>query len=118
MLERRKHGRMRSYLGGRISYGNGSCVVNCLVRNYAEEGALLDLSSTGTMPSDFDLDIVRKDVRVHARMAWRTADRMGVRFVAATEAAPIPFGVGRRLRELESANDALRRRLGQLGAYE
>jgi hypothetical protein len=108
---------MRSYLGGRISYGNGSCVVDCLVRNYSEEGVLLDLSNIATMPSSFDLDIVRKDVRMHAQMVWRTVDRMGVRFVA-PEDAPIPFGLGRRIRQLEGANDALRRRLGQLGASE
>jgi hypothetical protein len=117
MLERRKHARMRSYLGGKISYGSGSCVMNCLVRNFGEEGALLDLSNTGAMPSEFDLDIVRKDARMHARMVWRTAERMGVRFVA-PEDAPIPFGLGRRIRQLEGANDALRRRLSQLGGSE
>jgi len=114
MNERRRSARLRSYLGGRISYGNGCCVTECLVRNYSEDGALLDLTNTEAMPSEFQVDVPCKDVQVQARMIWRTERRMGIAF-AEPEHVVLPLGLARRMRTLEQTNDDLRRRLNELG---
>jgi hypothetical protein len=114
MHERRRSARVRSYLGGRISYGNGCCVTECLLRNYSAGGALLDLSSTEAMPSDFALQVAAKDAEVQAHMVWRTEQRMGIAF-SAPGAVVLPFALARRLRALEETNEALRQRLGEGG---
>lgn len=112
MHERRRSARVRSYLGGRISYGNGCCVTECLLRNYSASGAMLDLSSTESMPSDFALQVAAKDAQVQARMVWCTERRMGIAFSAAGGVV-LPFALARRLRALEETNAALRQRLGE-----
>lgn len=117
MNERRKNARMRSYLGGRVTFGDGCCVTACVVRNYSEGGALLDLTNAATMPSEFDLDIVAKDWQLPVRMVWRTKARMGVAF-GVSKPRIVPIDMARRMRALEQTNESLRRRLSELGGVE
>jgi hypothetical protein len=100
-----------------MAFGHGCCVMTCVIRNYSEGGALLDLPNSGTTPSEFELEIVPKQQHVLARMVWRTPERMGIAF---SEAKPgvVPIEMARRIRRLEQANDSLRQRLSEFGGTE
>jgi hypothetical protein len=115
MQDRRKSARRRSYLGGRIAYGDGRCVIDCLVRNYGEGGVMVDLTSPANTPTSFDLTVADKGT-IRARMVWRDATHLGVAF--APDEAPSPLSLSRRLHQLQAQSAALRRQLGRLGGAD
>lgn len=112
MQERRKQQRWPTYLRGRISFADRFAAVDCLVRNTSATGARLAIHNGAFVPDEFDLAIPRKSTEVRVRTRWRTAEAIGVEIADAPAAdAPIPLSMARRIRELEAANESLKRRL-------
>lgn len=106
---------MRSYLGGRIAFGQRCCTMDCLLRNVSPAGALLVFEDTGSVPDHFDLEVPRKQETFPARLIWRRADRAGIAFLAPEpEAKVIPIDAMRRIRELEAERRTLLRRIAEL----
>ncbi|MBK5957070.1 hypothetical protein CCR97_02415 [Rhodoplanes elegans] len=114
MQDRRREQRWPAYLRGRISFANRFSAVDCLIRNTSPRGARLAVHNSAVVPDEFDLAIPRKGTEVRVRARWRSFEIIGVEVVTAPAAdAPIPIGLARRIRDLEAANDSLRRRLAQ-----
>ena len=115
MQDRRRSPRLRSFLGGQITFSRNSSVMDCLVRNLSPEGARLAFSGTIAVPDAFSLFITQRQLLVRARMVWRRADEIGVRFVAPQpEETVIPFEAAQRIRRLEAERATLQARIGQL----
>lgn len=116
MQERRREQRWPAYLRGRISFANRYSVIDCVVRNTSPQGARLSVHNSAVVPDEFDLAIPRKATEVRVRTRWRSFEAIGVEVVVTPTAdAPIPIGLARRIRDLEAANDSLRRRLEDEG---
>lgn len=79
MEERRTNPRLRTLKGGIILYGAAPSF-DCTVRNVSESGALLVVSPVG-IPDEFILVIKPEMIRRSCRVIWRSADKIGVRFV-------------------------------------
>jgi hypothetical protein len=81
VLERRGVHRLRTYLGGKIWFNAGYCVVDCLVRDLSPSGAKLSLYGTAVLPDRFQLIVPKNSWKLKAEVIWRTNDRVGVTFV-------------------------------------
>lgn len=79
MNENRISPRLRTLKGGLIIFGTAPAV-ECVIRNMSETGALIAVTPFG-IPDEFTL-VIKPEMRKRAcRVAWRTADKIGVRFV-------------------------------------
>ena len=77
--ERRHDRRLRTLKGATISFDRAAGI-DCIVRNVSAKGACLDIASPVGIPESFELIIHSDKMRRSCRVAWRTANRIGVRF--------------------------------------
>ena len=78
--EHRGSPRLRALKGGSILFGTAAAI-DCTIRNMSETGAALEVESPVGIPDDFDLLIKPERIKRNCRVAWRSAKRIGVRFV-------------------------------------
>ncbi|GJE69736.1 PilZ domain-containing protein [Methylorubrum podarium] len=122
--EKRQEARKRTFLKGRIHFNKGASSMDCLIRDFSEMGARLELSETNTLPESFDLYIPQKEMTLRSNLRWRRGDAVGVAFLEAHKpAAPEPAPAAdpsiaillRRIAELEAENAGLRSVIAAMG---
>jgi hypothetical protein len=79
MTDNRGNRRQRSLKAGKISFANGSFVVDCTIRNFSSDGAQLKVPTSVAIPDTFDF-VEAGGKRRRATVIWRKGDLMGVRF--------------------------------------
>jgi hypothetical protein len=114
MKDRRKEVRLRTILGGVISFNKRRSTLDCCVRNLSERGARVEFNDTALLPDAFDLTIVRKGATFRARTTWRTQTMAGVRFIDDAASGVVPLDWARKVQMLEAQNKELRRRVSDL----
>ena len=124
MSEKRQETRKRTFLKGRIHFNKGASSMDCLIRDFSEMGARLELSETNTLPESFDLYIPQKEMTLRSNLRWRRGDAVGVAFLDAQKpASPEPTAPSdpaiavllRRIAELEAENAGLRSVIATMG---
>ena len=70
--------RVRTFLRATATHNYGNSTARCLVRDFSELGARLEIRDTVALPERFDLRV--RDETYHARLVWRGADQVGVSF--------------------------------------
>jgi hypothetical protein len=55
--------------------------MDCTIRNMSATGAVLEVGSPVGIPDEFTLLVKPEFVKRNCRVAWRSAKRIGVRFV-------------------------------------
>jgi len=75
-----RHAPRRTFKGGAIIFGLARAI-DCIVRNISETGAALEVKSPISIPDEFTLLIKPESVKRNCRVAWRSAERIGVQFV-------------------------------------
>lgn len=70
--------RRRVLRSGKIIYGDGALVVDCVIRDVSVGGARLDVPVTIAIPHSFILVDVQAARRYAAKVMWRRAGQMGV----------------------------------------
>ncbi|GAA0270763.1 hypothetical protein LNAOJCKE_4436 [Methylorubrum aminovorans] len=122
--EKRQETRKRTFLKGRIHFNKGASTMDCLIRDFSEMGARLELSETNTLPETFDLYIPQKEMTLRSNLRWRRGDAVGVAFAEAHKpASPEPAPATdpsiaillRRIAELEAENAGLRSLIATMG---
>lgn len=78
--DRRGSPRVRTLLKGRIIFNNRQSVIDCTVRDISETGAQIAFDSIFDPPSQFQLEVPRKNQCVWARVAWSNGKNYGVMF--------------------------------------
>jgi hypothetical protein len=81
MDEKRAVSRRRTYLEAQLSSQDGIAWAQGVVRNLSDAGALIE-SANASIPDTLNLSIPQTGLRTRARVAWRHADRTGLRFDA------------------------------------
>jgi hypothetical protein len=114
MIERRREQRLRSLLGGRVSFRRLHSTMDCVVRNIAPHGALVVFPYTAVTPMEFQLDIPHRGETHSARIVWRQHDRAGVALYD-MEKTDVPIDTALRIRRLQAENRRLRRQLDPSG---
>ncbi len=77
--EKPRSQRHRTFKGGIISHAGGAST-DCIIRNMSETGACLEVSTPFGIPDNFKLIIKPEILTRSCEVAWRTAQRIGVRF--------------------------------------
>lgn len=112
MIERRRHPRLRTFLGAKIVFNHRWSVIDGLVRNLSTGGARVEFTNTAVVPDTFDLVIPRRDETHRVRVLWRAQDAAGVALEAPR--APVSLEQGRSIRDLEKELVRLRTRNAEL----
>ena len=77
MSEKRNQPRQRALKSGTIKLGRLS-TFSCVIRNYSERGACLEIDNAHSIPNDFTLEIQATKRSCHVK--WRAKTRLGVVF--------------------------------------
>ena len=80
MTEKRRTPRQRTLKGGTITFGFAAGI-SCIIRNMSGAGATLEVESPVGIPAEFTLLIRPEITRRKCRVTWRSAKRIGVKFV-------------------------------------
>lgn len=112
--ERREAPRLRTFLGGRVTFNRHNSTLDCMVRNLSASGALLQVSDAVALPASFDLEIAKHQRSYIARIRWRHGERIGVAFETQPAAEVVPLDMARRLKHCEQDNARLKSRIRQL----
>jgi hypothetical protein len=114
MRERRRDQRLRTYLGGRITFNNRFSTMDCLVRNMSRKGARLVFAGPVVLPFEFDIQIHNKGESRTGRVVWCSETHVGISLVEPECATVVSIETARRIRKLEAERDALARRVAEL----
>lgn len=114
MTEQRRVARVRSMLGAQIVFNNRSNTIDCNVRNISATGAKLLVGEALSLPQIFELNVPAKGLSYRATIVWRRGDEIGVEFAKEPSRAALMMDDAERVRELESENALLRKRIVDL----
>ena len=114
MTEGRTSNRKRTMLAGKIIFNDRNSSIDCLIRNISENGAKIVVGQTVIFPARFELLVPQHGRSYQARVAWRQGDETGLDFASeliAGREVLVDSALADRLRELESENALLRKRV-------
>jgi hypothetical protein len=114
MIERRQHARARVIYGGVIAFNARQSTMDCVVRNFSDNGAKVEFENAAVLPDEINLVIAKKNRSFSAKIMWRRAHEAGVAFQPLRHNDPIPLDWARKLRASESERRKLQNRIVQL----
>ncbi len=114
MQARRGSVRDKVFLGGVAEINQSVSAVDCVVRNFRDNGACVEIDSTKPIPDEMNLTIARKGRSHLAHMIWRQANLVGLAFRTMITDAPPESDLDARLRRSEKKKRQLQRRINQL----
>lgn len=79
-VERRSEARRRSLLRASVVFGGGRSSMDCLVRDITSKGAKVKFAGPALVPPIFELRLLDRDDRHHARKVWVRDTEMGLAF--------------------------------------
>lgn len=80
--EGRSGRRRRMLKQAQIVTNLGHSTIDCVVRDISVSGARLRVENGLAVPENFELLLLTEDARTPARVVWRKATEVGVRFAA------------------------------------
>src|ERR1700759_2770867 len=89
MQDRRHGARDKVFMGGVAEINDSGSTMNCVVRNFSDRGACVELESAAKLPDQMRVTIARKGRSYLARMIWRPANRVGLAFKPMVMDAPV-----------------------------
>ena len=114
MIERRHNARARVIYSGVIAYNERRSTVDCVIRNFSEDGVKVEFDNTALLPDQVDLLIAKKGRSFNAKIVWRGEAAAGLAFRSKAENHPIPLDWARRLRASEAERRELKSRINEL----
>jgi diguanylate cyclase (GGDEF)-like protein len=90
IAERRRELRSRTLYGGKILFNARRSVIDCVVRNFSDAGACLQVNATVGIPAEFDLVIEGQPASLPCKAVWMSETRIGIEFVQEAGAAAAP----------------------------
>ena len=113
MQDRRHDVRDKVFMGGVAEIDETGSTVDCVVRNFSDHGACVELESAAKLPDQIRVTIARKDRSYLARIIWRQVNRVGLAFKTMVMDAPVD-DLDVRLRRSEAKKRQLQRRIEEL----
>ncbi|HEY7843719.1 MAG TPA: PilZ domain-containing protein [Bradyrhizobium sp.] len=113
MQERRESVRDKVFMGGVAEISDRGSTMDCVVRNFSDNGACVEFDPAARIPAEMNLKISRKGRSFLAHMIWRQANRVGLAFRAMVSDSP-DNDLDARLRHSEKKKRQLERRINQL----
>ncbi len=97
-----------------IAFNERRSTIECIIRNFSDDGAKIEFENPALLPDEVDLFIAKKSRAFHAKLVWRQASAAGLAFDAVARNAPISLDWARRLRHCKSERRELQSRIAQL----
>lgn len=113
MLDRRQTRRDKVFYGGVAELDERGSTVDCVVRNFSEHGACVEVEHPEKLPDEMKLTIASKGRSFLARLIWRQANKVGLAFRIMTSDSPVS-DLDERLRRSEIKKRKLQRRINEL----
>ena len=113
MSDRRLLPRNRVYYGGVVAFNDRDSTLACVVRNFSQFGAKIELESSAILPDEMNFTIERKDLSCPVRLVWRDGNAAGLAFRDLREDGVIPLEWARRRRASKRVNPQPQARLDQ-----
>lgn len=110
--------RSRTLLRGRIEFNDGSSSLDCLIRDFSDTGARIDVSEAVTLPLAFRIYVPKHDRRYQAQLRWHRNGQAGVEFAGAHQSAAAPTGDEGERAKLASLEAEVKRLRGILAAIK
>jgi hypothetical protein len=79
--ERRPDRRRRSFLAGRVTFGDGRHVFDCAIRDLTDRGARITIPENQTLPPCFHLISMRERVVHECAVVWMKDGEAGLSFL-------------------------------------
>jgi PilZ domain-containing protein len=114
MQDRRESVRDKVFLGGVAEINQAGSRMDCVVRNFSDQGACVEFDSARPISEQMNLTIARKGRSYLARMIWQQANRVGLAFLTMIAADSPESDLDARLRRSEKKKRQLQRRINQL----
>lgn len=102
MIEKRKNARRRVIYHGVIAINQRSATIECVVRNFSDDGIKIELEDPAQLPDEIDLFIAKKNRAFSAKIAWIGDRQLGLAFLPRSQKPPIPMDWTRRMNLSES----------------
>jgi hypothetical protein len=112
MQDRRASAREKVLFGG-VAEVDARSTTTCMVRNFSENGACIEVDGNARVPAQVNLTIARKGRSYLARVIWRQANRLGLAFCAMIT-DPGASDLDARLRASQKKKRELQRRIKEL----
>jgi PilZ domain len=117
MSDKRSATRWPTCLKGQVRARDGR-ILDCLVRDFSDSGARIELNGSSTLPHSFELFFPLRQATFRAQVRWRGEREIGLAFdnpdTAPTD--PVQARLVERMLQLEAENAELRTRVAELQA--
>ena len=90
--------RRRVLKEGKLLFGHGHSVVDCIIDNVSDGGAHIRITSSHGVPQDFYLVEASRGIIHKAEVAWRTTTGIGLRILGPLEDAAARQALLRKFR--------------------
>jgi hypothetical protein len=113
MQDRRQIVRDKVIYGGVAETDKHGTTIDCMVRNFTDQGACIEIDRGTRLPQQVNLAVAHKGRSYLAEVMWRQANMVGLAFrTMFTE--PLESDLDVRLRRSEKKKRELQRRIKQL----
>lgn len=77
-LERRRAGRHRALLAGKLANQDATTTIDCVIRNISDTGAMIETSTPHLIPSHMHLVQIKEGTAWDVEVVWRRGNRIGL----------------------------------------
>ena len=114
MIEQRQTLRSRVIYNGVVAFNERRSTIECIVRNFSDDGAKIEFENPALLPDEIDLLIPKKNCTFRAKMVSASSNQAGSTFRSVSRNEPIALDMARRLRRCEFERRELQSRIAQL----
>lgn len=77
-LDRRRSGRQRALLAGKLANEDATTTLDCTIRNLSADGAMIETTTPHLIPQQLHLVQVKEGVAWDVTVIWRRGNRIGL----------------------------------------
>ncbi|MBI5939220.1 MAG: PilZ domain-containing protein [Caulobacterales bacterium] len=77
-VDRRRVGRQRALLAGKLANEDATSTVDCVIRNISADGAMIETTTPQLIPNQLHLVQIKEGVAWDAEVIWRRGNRIGL----------------------------------------
>lgn len=77
-IERRRAGRQRALLAGKLANEGATTTFDCVIRNISADGAMIETATPQMVPGQLHLMQIKEGIVWDAEVIWRRGARIGL----------------------------------------
>jgi hypothetical protein len=77
-VDRRRAGRQRALLAGKLANEDATTTIDCTIRNISADGAMIETTTPHLIPGQLHLVQIKEGIAWDATVIWRRGNRIGL----------------------------------------